>query len=292
MDPMPIIGLPLTQMKTTQRPPSYISLSEVVEPIDRKELVSTPLLPPCMMERHNSDTGIMQSPLQSPTVADWPTFSFPSSVRDTSLTSTVDTPSLSSNKSTTSLDASRDSQQMRHSLDLGLQYERLNDPNHYDPWADQLGHANFNIFPAPYVPVNYDLTACRSFINDWEAARKQYLSHATLVRDDFGPTSNTLKVTEQKWASIDAQWKQNYDGIIARAHASGINTEQVPCLSECKSISKQMYYHGSEAYDKSIALADNGQIVGPMVTYVSRIKPVSKKSAFMRFFSDLRLSGN
>ena len=43
---------------------------------------------------------------------------------------------------------------------------------------------------------------------------------------------------------------------------------------------------------KTIALADNGEIVGPMVTYVSRIKPQSKKKAFRRFFSDLRSTTN
>lgn len=224
-----------------------------------------------MMERKKSDTGSVQSPLQSPTVAEQPMFTFPSSSA-TPVASTVQSPTLSTRPSTASF------AHTRNSADLSY-------PDHSaDEWADRLGHANFDITPAPYAPINCDLESCKALTSDWETARRHYLAHATRVTDDYGPTSNTLKLTEQKWASIDELWRQNHDLTIARAKACGLDVTDVQCLSERTALAR------IPSIPRPTILADNGEIVGPMVTYVSRIKPMPKRNAFLRFFSDLRLS--
>ncbi|KAF2218580.1 hypothetical protein BDZ85DRAFT_80365 [Elsinoe ampelina] len=281
MDSPPIPEVPALpqHIHSFQPTPSDISLSTQVEdPIDRKALASTPLLPPCMMERKQSETGSVQSPLQSPTVADQPMFTFPSA-SVTPVASTVQSPTLSTRPSTASFAYS----QSRNSIEMGPTgpFEHL-----ADEWADRLGHANFDIWPAPYLPAVYDLESCRTLVEDWESARKQYLVHANRVSEDYGPTSNTLKMTEQKWSAIDAAWKENNEKTLERARAQGIDVDNVQRLSEQPTLAK------IPSLPKPTILADNGEIVGPMVTYVSRIKPMPKKNAFLRFFSDLRLSSS
>ncbi|PNS17316.1 hypothetical protein CAC42_6999 [Sphaceloma murrayae] len=273
----PVPALPAQHVQHVQHVPhgpSEITLpTQVEDPIDRKAQASTPLLPPCMMERKKSESGSIQSPLQSPTVAERPMFTFPSS-STTPVASTVQSPTLSTRPSTASFSAS----QARNSAELS----QSEYPS--DEWTDRLGHANFDIFPAPYAPITIDLESCKNLTSDWEAARRQYLAHATRVSDDYGPTSNTLRLTEQKWASIDAQWKQNFDLTIARAKSCGVDVGEIQCLSERTALAK------IPSIPRPAILADNGEIVGPMVTYVSRIKPQSKKNAFLRFFSGLRQS--
>ncbi|KAF2150806.1 hypothetical protein K461DRAFT_270201 [Myriangium duriaei CBS 260.36] len=287
-DSPPIPALPTRHVQPAQLHIPESSLPEVDEPIDRKTLASTPLLPPCMMERNRSDTAFIQSPLQSPSVAEPIGFNFGDSSTSTPLASNVQSPILSSKASMVSLSGSRASQ-ARSSADLHASIEKLAE-GPFDKWADRLGHANFEISPVPYAPIACDLEACKALTADWELARKRYFNHASTVSEDYGPTSNTFKLTEEKWAAIDAQWKQNFDLTVARAKSCGVDVDTVPCLSESTALAKIPTIDGPDSKGKCMTLADNGEIVGPMVTYVSRIKPQSKKNSFMRFFSDLRLT--
>lgn len=289
-DSPPIPAVPSRHVTSAPLQMSEIALPEVEEPIDRKTLASTPLLPPCMMGRKRSDTASMQSPLQSPSVAEPIGFTFPESCATTPLASNLQSPHLSRKASLASLPGSRASQ-ARSLADLHASIEKLAE-GPFDEWAEKLGHANFEISPEPYAPIACDLDACKMLTEDWELARKRYFNHASMVSEDYGPTSKTFKLTEEKWTAIDAQWKQNYELTIARAKNCGVDVEDVPCLSESTALARIPTIDGPDSKGKCMTLADNGEIVGPMVTYVSRIKPQSKKNAFMRFFSDLRLSSS
>jgi hypothetical protein len=77
-----------------------------------------------------------------------------------------------------------------------------------DDWSVRLGHNNFSINPAPYVPESCDTEACRLFVADWESARQAYFRHRARVAEHYGAGSKTYKLTEEKWLSIDALWKQ------------------------------------------------------------------------------------
>ena len=90
-----------------------------------------------------------------------------------------------------------------------------------DEWSNRLGHANYHINPAPYLPEHCDVKAVDQLFKDWEAARAEFTRHLGRCNTHFGSTSKTYRLTEEKWAEIDAQWKQNYDRALKWAVDSG-----------------------------------------------------------------------
>jgi hypothetical protein len=95
-----------------------------------------------------------------------------------------------------------------------------------DEWSIKLGHANFTIEPAPYLPEVCDSETCRILVVDWETARQQYFKHRARVIEHYGVGSKTYKLTEEKWSSIDAEWKKN--NAITSAQASIDSTDASP----------------------------------------------------------------
>jgi hypothetical protein len=83
-----------------------------------------------------------------------------------------------------------------------------------DEWNVRLGHANFFIDPAPYIPETCHADTSRLFIADWDAARQAYFKHRARIAEHYGAGSKTYKLTEEKWHSIDSQWKA-YSAIAA-----------------------------------------------------------------------------
>lgn len=265
-------------------PPVDIALpTRMEDPIDRQALASTPLLPPTMMDRRGSDAESMQSPLQSPTIADSATFSFIASPSSTPAMQSAQTPPLSSKPSNSSIGMVRSSQ-LLPSADI----PSVALSNAEDKWAAKLGHANFDIFPEPYLPESHDTSSFKRLTEDWESARKQYMKHAVYTSDNYGPTSQTYKHTEQKWAAIDAQWKRNHEIVASRAAANGESAVFQP-LAEPAALAKIPSIDGPESEGKFPTL-ENAQIVGPMVQYAKVHRQRPRRSTIMKFFSDLRLT--
>lgn len=177
-----------------------------------------------LLERRDSDAPEVQSPLQSPTVAD-----------------------RSSSRSS------------RSSIIPSGEIPDL-DIEEPDEWSAKLGHANYHITPEPYMPEECDKSACQQLSADWEAARKAYLEHAEHVSEHYGPTSQTFKLTEQKWAGVDALWKSYYDAV--KQH----DVTAVPMFE------------------------DHTTIVGPMVQYPAKTQPKSSRRASVIKYLD-RLAG-
>ena len=262
--------------------PLDLSHGRVEDPIDRKALASTPLLPPLITKRRDSDPESIKSPLQSPTVAD-PFTTTPSS-EDTPTLYPMPTPPLSSRPSATSFSLDR-SVQTHSATDIPSMAPEITK----DKWTAKLGHANFGIFPEPYLPTICSSRACMRLTDDWECARRQYLNHAAHISEHYGPTSQTFKFTEMKWAEIDAKWKRNHESAIALATANGECPVDQP-LAESAPLVKMPSIHGPEAMGKFPSV-ENAEIVGPMVQY-AKIRPrQSKRSTIMRFFSDIGISG-
>jgi len=263
-------------------PTSPIGIHRMEDPIDRQALASTPLLPPMITERRDSDSEVVQSPLQSPTVTEHASFAFPAVAPP--LPSSP-TPPLSSKPSVASLGMSRSTQIAPMAEVLPMNITAAD-----DKWAAKLGHANFNIQPEPYLPEVCNTRACRQLTDDWESARRQYLSHAAHTSEHYGPRSQTLKFTEMKWSEIDAQWKRNHETVISRATANGESPINQP-LAESSALTKMPSIDGPESKGKFPAL-DSTEIVGPMVQYAKIQQRPSKRSAFLKFFSDLRSGGS
>jgi hypothetical protein len=186
----------------------------VGEPFDRKALSSTPLLPPMMKTSAEEAIKPVQSPLQSPTIADPnKTLSIVSSNAETSRFSALPSPPLSTKPSIASFQRGRAST-LASVADVPPVYiEEI-----VDEWSIRLGHANFTIEPTPYLPEVCDTETCRLLVVDWEAARQQYFKHRARVVEHYGVGSKTYKLTEEKWLSIDARWRDN--NAIASVQAS------------------------------------------------------------------------
>ncbi|KAF2235110.1 hypothetical protein EV356DRAFT_523319 [Viridothelium virens] len=254
------------------------------DPIDREALASTPLLPP-VLELKIKDEPV-QSPLQSPTVAD-PTrsFSFTSSPASTPQMPGMPTPPLSSKPSISSFRHVRSGQPVTSSDVPSLDMTDV-----VDEWSSKLGHANFIIEPQPYTPDICDAEACRRLLEAWEQARRNFMKHQLRTGEHYGTTSKTYKLTNQKWAQIDACWKTNHSLVVATAARSGY-TPEANTPTEPAPLVKMPTLNDPKSEGKFPKLGDE-DIVGPMVQIASQIQPKpAKKSNFLKFFSDFKFSG-
>jgi len=265
---------------TASTPAEIITLQEIdYEPIDRRAMASTPLLPPTMVNNRPEEETPLQSPLQSPTVADLSqAFSYVNTPRDTPQLPSMPTPPLSTRPSVSSFKPGH----MVPSSEIPS--IMIADP---DEWSMKLGHANFTIYPEPYVPEVCDTATCRQLFADWEQARCNFTKHQVRTGEHFGVTSKTYVLTEQKWAEIDAQWKKNYDSAVAKA----METSPEPVDStpiEPAPLSKMPSLNDPKSEGKFPKLGDE-DIVGPMVQIASQFQyKQSKKRAFLKFFNDIK----
>jgi hypothetical protein len=239
-----------------------------------RALTRTPLLPPVMTVRAQEEP--VQSPLQSPKIADSPTASH--RALDSPQVIGLPSPPLSSRPSITSF-------QPRPVMPPAeVPPMQLTDPQ--DEWSNKLGHANFTILPEPYLPETFDLASCRRLRTDWEMARCNYAKHLARTAEHYNTTSKVHQLTEEKWAQIEARWKRNYE--LARSRATDGAGESIalarqPSLVEPSPLTKIPSISGPCSDGKFPKLGDSG-IVGPM----TQIEPIPqprprRKRAFWKF---------
>ncbi len=157
-----------------------------------------------------------------------------------------------------------------------------------DQWANKLGHANFTINPEPYLPEHFDLAACKQLRFDWDLARYNFTKHLMRTGENWGATSKTYRLTEEKWVEIDACWKRNSDLCISRTADNGFETAlsmSQSSVAEPAPLMKLPSLNGPKSEGKFPKLGDE-DIVGPMeqVAQVSQPRP-SKKTGFFKLFS-------
>ncbi len=258
------------------------------DPIDRKALASTPLLPPVLASLRTSEDAPLQSPLQSPTIAEPNSPLTMASPAATPYVGGIPSPPLSSKPSVSSFHRSPTCA-MTSSTEIPPFL--IADPD--DEWAIKLGHANFTIHPEPYPPpATCDRDVCRQLFEDWELARCNFTKHQVRTGEHFGVTSNVYRLTEQKWAQIDARWKRNNDLALARVAAATGESVASQTPAEPAPVVRMPSLTDPEAGGKFPGLGDE-DIVGPMVQIASQIQPrPSKKSAFLRFLSDIKFPGS
>nr|POE85560.1 hypothetical protein CFP56_43877 [Quercus suber] len=256
-------------------------LDQYIPDSDLPEAASTPLLPPMMANHKSQSLEELQSPLQSPTVADSPsaeiTFSGGHGYA---------TPPLSSHPSAASLVTTRPNDiiskpnaDVPH-LDLSQPFMRSLERD--DPWGEQLGHANFHIYPEPRPIDGCDAQSLHRLRDDWESARMEYMRVAQRVSEHYGPTSQTLKLTEAKWRHIDAKWKQYHEEAHSRVEANGGTALYQP-LAETQRPSQMPELNDCH---QKFPLMEGSAIVGPMVTYAKIQRRPSRKATFLKLFTD------
>ncbi|KAL8948830.1 MAG: hypothetical protein Q9222_005014 [Ikaeria aurantiellina] len=250
---------------------------------------TTPLLPPVMANLANfAKETPYQSPLQSPTIADHKLISPIQTPIATPQLKSLPSPPLSTKPSVSSFHRQR---ALSHShLTPTSDIPPLPMEPVSDPWADNLGHANFTIKPEPYLPTNFDVEACKQLRTDWETARRSFSRHLMRTGEHYGATSRIYKATEQKWASIDAEWKRNSEKCLARTSDNGFEyalSQSQSSVAEPPPLAKLPSLNGPKSEGKFPKLGDQ-EIVGPMEVFASQLQPQqqqrkSTKRSFFRF---------
>jgi hypothetical protein len=258
---------------------------ELNDPIDRQYLASTPLLPPMVSPLDQSKEEQVQSPLQSPTVAESNAHvSGVSTPADTPPLHGIPSPPLSTKPSIASIQRTRAGTLLPSAEVPPL---LIADPN--DEWSIKLGHANFTIFPQPYLPEVYNAETYRQLLSDWEQARTNWLKHQHRTLEHYGLNSMTYKLTQEKWVEIDAEWKKCND--LAAAEAAKTSQEGLPIARLEDSLTLPMPVVHDLKDDGKFPKLGDGDIVGPMKQAAARFQPSPpRKRALSKLLEDLKLS--
>ncbi|CAD6450615.1 4253c093-0271-42ac-bf29-7326d96f03c0 [Sclerotinia trifoliorum] len=256
-------------------------------------LAGTPLLPPLMTDVLAKEQFKMQSPLQSPSVADTSdSMSGANTPIDFMITQQLHgmpSPPLSTKPSISSFHRStiRSNYIVPSSEIPAILIAEEN-----DEWANKLGHANFVIHPEPYVPENFDLEACRQLRADWDLARCNYTKHIVRTGEHYGVTSKTYKLTEEKWAQTDLKWMKNSELTIATTAQSSTDAfatlkhNTLGNASSSNVMTKIPSLNDPRSEGKFPQLGDE-DIVGPMVQATAQLRRnPSKTTKLLRFITD------
>lgn len=244
---------------------------------------TTPLLPPVMASLFTKETPY-QSPLQSPTTADREAFFSGQTPVETPQVRSLPSPSLSTKPSVSSFHRQR-------ALSYGNLTPTADIPplpmlSTPDPWADSLGHANFTITPEPYLPTQYDVEACKQLRTDWETARRNFFRHLMRTGEHYGATSRIHKLTQDKWAAIDAEWKRNTDICLARTADNGYEqalSQSQSSVAEPAPLIQLPSLNGPKSEGKFPKLGDQ-DIVGPMEVVASQVQQQQQRKSTKRSF--------
>lgn len=259
-----------------------------------ENFATTPLLPPLMNDAAaNTKQVWMQSPLQSPSVAE-PKDPFSGNVTPIdSVTSLqfpgVPSPPLSTKPSISSFHRGTANRPGQLCPSSEIPPILIADPN--DEWANKLGHANFTIYPEPYLPDTFDLEACRQLRANWDLARCNYTKHLVRTGEHYGVTSKTYKLTEEKWASVDAVWRKNNDLTIGNTANSGGDAFATLKHTRIDGSSNNVMTRIPSLNDprsegKFPELGDEC-IVGPMTVVAAQLqRSPSKKAKLFKFFAE------
>ena len=234
----------------------------------------TPLLPPVMATLRTTDEPV-QSPLQSPKVADSP--NTPRNPLDSpSIYSGLPSPPLSTKPSVSSF----------HHRAIIPSAEippiRLAEPQ--DEWALKLGHANFTILPKPYIPETpADTLAYKKLRADWDTARCEFMKHLARTGEHYSATSKIYQLTEAKWSTIDATWKRYHEQALASMIVESQEALELS-QSSLREPSPQAKLPSISCPGGKFPKVGELGIVGPM----QQVKPViaqrpSRKRAFWKF---------
>ena len=266
---------------------------EMLETVAHMPPATTPLLPPVFTETAQVESPI-QSPLQSPSIAPTPAML---SSRVSLEINGLPSPPLSTKPSMISV---RQRSRANTATAPIAEIPPLQLVN-VDPWSAALGHANFSIHPEPYLPSIFDLDAYADFRNNWDDARRNYTKHLARTHEHNGPTSKVYKLTEEKWATIDKQWKEYHARLefylapqLKRASDHAASDSSKSSLNLEKPISKIVMPEIDDKCGKFPELGD-GDIVGPMEVGPPRSAATSptfgpfspRKRTWLRYLQDM-----
>ena len=257
---------------------------------------ATPLLPPVLTNLAScaNDTHY-QSPLQSPSVADHDSPCFSATPIMSPLVTGLPSPPLSTKPSVASFHRGRGLSQLSPTSEIPVL--PLVEQEDLDSWASKLGHANFDIEPCPYLPDNITVATYQQFMNEWDSARQNFLRHLMRTGNHNGTTSKIYRLTEEKWAEVEAQWRGFQEQCQARLSEEAPHSEpsrQYTSVAALAPLSKLPSLNGPHSEGKFPQLGDEN-IVGPMEQAPSPKTPKSsskRKRTFLKFLQGMLPSGS
>ncbi|RDL37782.1 uncharacterized protein BP5553_05215 [Venustampulla echinocandica] len=262
--------------------------------LEREEkFATTPLLPPLMTDALTKEVA-MQSPLQSPSVAE-PHDPLSGTITPVDGITTpqlpgIPSPALSTKPSISSFHRSTISRPGHLIPTSDSPSIIIADPN--DEWANKLGHANFTIYPEPYTPESFDLEACRQLRSNWDLARCNYTKHLVRTGEHYGVTSKTYQLTEEKWQSVDGIWRKYNEITITNTVESGgdafatLKHNPLGDASSNNIMTRIPSLNDPRSQGRFPELGDE-DIVGPMVQAAAQIqRSPSKKTKLIKFFTE------
>ena len=243
---------------------------------------TTPLLPALLESLKN--VAPVQSPLTSPTVAAY------SHIAVSPLLCGPASPPLSTQPSTASFGRSR----APTLLSSASEIPPLVIADKEDPMSDQLGHADFTIFPQPYCPEVCDMHAINEVTNARQRARDTFAGHLNSTANLFGFESKVYNLTREKWAAIDVEWQQCLDEMMRRAFAQGQMAMPMTPLEPAPIIKPSVEKKSAEIKpadltatvisDPKIRIGVE-EILGPMAVSPPQIQPERRLDQLKRVFS-------
>ncbi|KAL5337002.1 hypothetical protein BJX70DRAFT_255330 [Aspergillus crustosus] len=241
---------------------------------------TTPLLPPFMGDEPSYPVSQIHSPLQSPSVADVSNSSPDANTLQDRLAG-LPSPPLSTKPSIASFNRPRAGTVRTVSGDVPPL--ALSDPK--DEWAIQLGHANFTIQPEPYVPEVYDVESFRQLRSQWDLAQCNFFKHLVRTGEHYGVTSKIYMLTQEKWESINREWKRHHEAMLSQLETS--NGPMLSMIESHRDPCEQVRI--PTLHDNKFPELGDGEIVGPMkiAPATGRCRERSLKRNFFRFFQDL-----
>ncbi|KAL9108669.1 MAG: hypothetical protein Q9227_006615 [Pyrenula ochraceoflavens] len=258
---------------------------------EEQKLATTPLLPPLLVNLSSRYEEPVQSPLQSPSIAETPILSTPSPLCTPQIPM-LPSPPLSSRPSVASMRQRSRAPTLVPASEIPV-FELREAPD--DIWSQKLGHANYTILPEPYEAAEATLDAYKQFREDWDSARSNYIKHLARTGEHYGTTSKTYKLTEEKWAEINSQWQRLNKTLNSRLDRDDAATLQSsPHRTEPTTTATRLPTDDPSSPGKFPKLGDE-DIVGPMPVAPSvkqpcnsnGSSPTGKKRTFFKFLADL-----
>ncbi|KAI9723475.1 MAG: hypothetical protein M1828_004205 [Chrysothrix sp. TS-e1954] len=157
-----------------------------------------------------------------------------------------------------------------------------------DEWSRKLGHADFQIHPEPYLPECFDRQNCDLLLSAWQKARAEFSMHLARTTTHFGQSSTTYQLSEEKWAEIDAKWRDFYKRTIAETSKNG-DVSPVEIAREPAPVTKIPLMNDPRSEGKFPKLGDL-DIVGPMEQVESPLqieRRASKKAQFLKLLDGI-----
>lgn len=260
------------------------------DPEEEHGQATTPLLPPLLVNLSTNQDVPVQSPLQSPSVAETPILGTPSPAYTPQLP-TLPSPPLSTKPSMASMRQRSRTGTLLPSAEIPpLQMTDVSD----DIWSQKLGHANYKISPIPYKLDIVNLESYSQFRADWEMARSNYVKHLARTGEHYGTTSKIYKLTKEKWSEINQQWQEYNRNVNCRLdRKDAAILESSPSKSEPAATVTLLPIDDPSSRGKFPNMGDE-DIVGPMdvapamslSTETATQARLAKKRTFFKFLSD------